>query len=108
MLDEGEFAVVVELWKATIKGSKELRQKCGLPFDGLPIEDRFRPVLDAYERFTGFRETNANAVMHHRLSLDGPPCNACGKPLRTPHAKYYVKCDAPRPAEAGNASEPKS
>lgn len=53
------------------------------------------PVLHEYERITGFHETNASAVYHHRLSLYGPPCSACRKPLRTPQAKFCAACGQP-------------
>lgn len=36
--------------------------------------DHFSAMLDAYERITGFRETNPAAVWHHQISLYGPPC----------------------------------
>ena len=52
--------------------------------------------LAAYERITGFKETNPNALHHHRLSLYGPPCHACGKPLRTPAAGSCAACGAER------------
>jgi len=55
-------------------------------------------ALDAYFKFTGFRETNTNALYHHRVSLYGPPCAACGKPLRTPGAKHCAACGALREA----------
>ncbi|WP_220137829.1 hypothetical protein [Myxococcus llanfairpwllgwyngyllgogerychwyrndrobwllllantysiliogogogochensis] len=60
------------------------------------IEERFRPVREEYERLTGFHETNANAVMHHRLSQYGPPCAHCGKPLRTPEARHCAACGVSR------------
>jgi hypothetical protein len=49
-------------------------------------------VLERYRSITGFNETNINAVYHHRLSLYGKPCPACGKPFRTPQAKYCASC----------------
>lgn len=55
-------------------------------------------ALSAYEQITGFKETNPNALFHHRLSIYGPPCHACGKPLRTPQARYCAICSAERPA----------
>ena len=57
-------------------------------------------ALDLYESITGFRETNVNAIYHHRLSLYGPPCGKCSKPLRTPEARYCAMCDWQRPVLA--------
>jgi hypothetical protein len=45
-------------------------------------ERKSGPVLREYERITGFRGTNINAVYRHVTSLFGPPCQTCGKPLR--------------------------
>ncbi|SFL11789.1 hypothetical protein [Lysobacter sp. cf310] len=53
-------------------------------------------ALDFYERLTGFHESNANALWHHRLSLYGPACTGCGKPLRTPQASFCPACGAKR------------
>jgi len=55
--------------------------------------------LAAYEQITGFKETNPLAIFHHRVSLYGPPCHACGKPLRTPVANHCVACGAKRPGD---------
>ncbi len=53
-------------------------------------------ALRLYQDMTGFRETNPDALWHHRLSLYGPPCKACGKPLRTPQAKLCAACGSER------------
>jgi hypothetical protein len=65
-------------------------------------ERKFGPVLREYERITGFHETNINAVWHHKLSLYGPPCRYCGRPLRTPEAKICGACMAPVPVRREN------
>lgn len=56
-------------------------------------------ALVAYERITGFKETNPNALFHHRLSMYGPPCRTCGKPLRTPQARFCAMCSTERTSE---------
>jgi hypothetical protein len=53
-------------------------------------------ALNRYFQITGFYETNVNALWHHRLSLYGPSCSDCGKPLRTPRAKMCAACGSPR------------
>jgi hypothetical protein len=53
-------------------------------------------LLRRYRALTGFFETNLDALWHHRLSLFGPPCARCGKPLRTPVAKHCAACGADR------------
>ena len=52
----------------------------------------FGPALKEYERITGFVETNPNALHHHRISLYGPECRGCGRPLRTPKATRCASC----------------
>ncbi|MRD48918.1 hypothetical protein GHT07_16645 [Caenimonas koreensis DSM 17982] len=55
-----------------------------------------RRALEVYEEITGVHETNADALFHHRLSIYGPPCHACAKPLRTPMARSCAACGAAR------------
>lgn len=98
MLDEREYALVAKLYNAAFRATREFREEYQLPLVGLGIEERFRPMLDLYEQITGFRETVAAAVMHHRLALYGPPCAVCGKPLRTPRASRCVVCGAAVPS----------
>jgi hypothetical protein len=95
MLDESEYAVARELYRGGMRATKEFREKWRVPLKDAKLEERFRPLLEWYEKLTGFKETNENAVMHHRLVLYGPPCKRCGKPLRTPKAKLCGACMCP-------------
>jgi len=54
-------------------------------------------AADAYTTLSvHLRETNPNALWHHRLSQLGPSCRACGKPLRTVRAKFCAECGTPK------------
>jgi hypothetical protein len=92
MLDEEEFAVVGKLYSEGMSATKEFRLKHNLPLSECPIEERFRPVREAYEQMTGMAESNHNAIIHHRISIYGLPCERCGKPLRTPRASFCAAC----------------
>jgi hypothetical protein len=101
MLDEDEFAHVAQHAR---DGKSELID--APPFDGPAwkhpvMTTATKRLLDEYNRITGFGETNPNAVWHHRLSLYGPVCNSCGKPLRSPTARFCAACGAAR-AESGS------
>ena len=45
-----------------------------------------------YRFFTGREESDAAVVLHHRTAVHGPPCDTCGRPLRTPQARVCVSC----------------
>jgi hypothetical protein len=92
MLDEEEFAAVSNLYSQRIRATKEFREKHNIPLNGVPIEELFRPVRDAYRKMTGMDESNHNAIMHHRISIYGPACEQCGKPLRTSRARFCAAC----------------
>lgn len=76
MLDEDEWALIAPLLARSV--DPEPRQA----------------ALDLYAEMTGLRETNINAIWHHRIADYGPPCGFCGKPLRTPKAKLCAACGA--------------
>ena len=83
MLDEEEYAKASELYSKAIRSASDVT-KTRL--------DRYRELLDYYHKVTGFKETEPNAIMHHRISMYGPPCEKCGKPYRTPKAKFCAAC----------------
>lgn len=95
MLDEAEFEQVERLLHNGIEATKAYRECQGVSLDQVPKERLFQPALDEYERLTGFRETNVNALFHHRISIYGPPCERCGKVLRTPVASKCFECGQP-------------
>ena len=95
MLDEQEFAEVIALFEPGARSVKKYRLETGAPFQSVPPAKHFEAMLTGYEAITGFKETNPNAVWHHRLSLYGPPCKKCGKPLRTPKARLCGSCMTP-------------
>lgn len=82
MLDEEEFEIALKLYSDIFKGYKI----------GLSREEGAKPLLDYYKNLTGFEETEPNAIMHHRITQYGPPCEKCGKPYRTPLASFCAAC----------------
>ena len=80
MLDEEEYSLAFKLYSDAFKAKEKTR-----------IE-RFKPLLDYYNNLTGFQETEPNAIMHHRISQYGPPCESCDKPYRTPEASLCAAC----------------
>ena len=96
MLDESEFEVVRKAHSRGIQAVKDYRQQNGASLRDTPIAQLHQPVQDAYERLTGATGFHQDHILKHRLSLYGPPCSACGKPLRTPLAKMCAACGARR------------
>jgi len=94
MLDEQEYAEAFRLCGECMRATKEFRRQWNVPLEKCNLEERFAPVRKWYERLTGWPECHANAIMHHRLSLLGEPCRACGKPLRSPRATFCAACGA--------------
>ena len=87
MLDEKEYSEALKLYGEAFKrkGSRERK---------------FKPLLKFYKKVTGVVETEPNAIMHHRLSIYGLPCDNCGKPYRTPKASYCAACGNVKESES--------
>ncbi|PDT79644.1 hypothetical protein CO675_03310 [Bradyrhizobium sp. C9] len=92
MLDESEWEQVLPHLQAGIEQIQNIRQTHGVGLYEAKIRVYGEGALRRYFEITGFRETNVNAIWHHRLSLFGPPCSSCGKLLRTPRAKFCAAC----------------
>lgn len=95
MLDEDEYAGIARLYSEAMRATREFRLRWGVPLVNASMEERFEPVRTQYERLTGMVESNHNAILHHRISLYGPPCKRCQKPLRSPNAKVCGACMHP-------------
>ncbi|HWB18873.1 MAG TPA: hypothetical protein VG711_01115 [Phycisphaerales bacterium] len=59
----------------------------------------FEPMVTAYERLTGTMHIDPDEILKHRMEQFGPPCQACGKNLRTPVARTCFECGQPRAAK---------
>jgi hypothetical protein len=104
MLDDDEWAVIQRAWTLTRSpgealailareaGARGLPPPRPVPRETGGLARRLWPLSAAYEMFTGVAGTNPNAVAHHRVSIYGPPCPECGKPLRTPRARCCAAC----------------
>lgn len=96
MLDEAEFARIEQLYRECTAAVQQYRQDHNVPLAQTPVDDLYHPVRQEYERLTGRAGYHQDAILRHRLVLYGPPCSACGKPLRTPEAYRCAACGTPR------------
>lgn len=95
MLDEAEFAAWHDAYRSAFPTRNGQKPCIAFRFgrvDVPPIQARFAAALSFYKQLTGCDETNVNAILHHRISLYGPPCPECEKPLRTPQARMCAAC----------------
>jgi hypothetical protein len=91
-LDEEEYLQAWEVYGECMNRIKSFRKENNAEINKTPIGNFFEPVRTTYEKITGYKNMHHNAVMHHRLSLLGPDCPSCGKPLRTSKAKLCPEC----------------
>ncbi|MBV9471188.1 MAG: hypothetical protein JO316_23705 [Abitibacteriaceae bacterium] len=62
------------------------------PFESILQGERFKPLWEAYEHLTGVPGDYTYRFFHHRISLYGPLCKQCDKPLRSPRANFCCEC----------------
>jgi hypothetical protein len=91
MLNEAEWAQLTPFLASMADRIQSYREKTGASIAEAAKICAER-ALNKYFELTGFRESNVNALWHHRLSHHGPPCLYCGKLLRTTRAARCVEC----------------
>lgn len=94
MLDEDEWAQLAPRLAEAINDVQRYRERTGASLAEAREVALGESALALYAQITGLRETNVNALWHHRRSIYGPNCTECGTPLRTPRASYCVACGA--------------
>jgi hypothetical protein len=95
MLEEDEYAEIAHLHKESTLATKEYRERLAVSLANTPLHELFAPVCAQYECITGVNESDHNEILNHRISLYGPPCKRCNKPLRTPKARICGACMCP-------------
>lgn len=81
MFDEAESELVGKLY---LEGMHNVKVKERIP--------RFEALLTWHKKYTGIEFDEPNAIVHHFISMYGPPCEKCGKPYRTPKASFCAAC----------------
>ncbi len=97
MLDEQEWELFRPLLELSIKEHKAYYPTEHADSVSLAeARDRiYGKTFATYRAITGL-EMNLGTVWHHQISLFGPTCTSCGKPLRTPVAKRCFECGTER------------
>jgi len=85
MMEKEEFEVFLEL--VHIAPNKDAHIK---------IKERGKRALAFYNATLGVNETNLNVAFHHAVQYYGPPCERCGKVLRSPTARRCLLCGLDR------------
>ncbi len=94
MLDEDEYHAIYALYGECFRRAQQQARERGniSSKERLTLHELFEPVRKEYERMTGMADCHHNAILHHRISTYGLPCSRCGKPLRTPRARFCAVC----------------
>lgn len=96
VLEDAEWERVAPHLANPIAQIKAYRQQHGVSLAEARIHGYGKEALRIYEEITGYQEQYPDPIWHHRANLFGPPCTACGKPLRSPKAKHCAECGAER------------
>ena len=92
MLDESEFASVQDAHQTGTQEVKLVRALAGRPLSESDTARVATGVAARYFELTGVSDLDPQEILRHRLSRLGPPCQKCGKELRSPLAKKCLEC----------------
>jgi hypothetical protein len=107
MLEEQEWEQLAPLLTRRVKRIKEIssQKSCDLMTAKQLSEQE---ISDLHFTMTGYRETNINALWHHRLALFGPECTYCGHLFRTPKSRVCDDCGLKRDVMQSVRRDPRS
>jgi hypothetical protein len=91
-LNEDEWAQVEPLIRKSVEDVQRYREETGAPVSEALGKRRATASLAKFAQLTGYFETDANAIWHHRRSNYGSTCASCGELLRTTRARRCAGC----------------
>ena len=92
MLDEEEYKSIQDAYRVGALEVKKARAINNRPLRKSDDAILYGGVSALYLKMTGTSDVDHQEILRHRFSLLGPPCEKCGKELRTPHARKCVEC----------------
>jgi hypothetical protein len=92
MLDEREYESISSGIRSGVLSVKHRLGAESRPMNKTDEADLYRDVAEQYYKMTGISDVSPREILRHRLSLIGPPCENCGKELRSPRARKCVEC----------------
>jgi hypothetical protein len=98
MLDEREYESISEAIRSGVRSVQHARVTEARPMKKSDEGKLYGEVAARYRELTGLSDLAPREILRHRLSLVGPPCENCGKELRTPQARKCVECGHVREA----------
>ena len=92
MLDEQEYQSISKGIASGVRSVQHARVSESRSMKKSDEGTLYGEVVARYRELTGVSDVAPREILRHRLSLVGPPCENCGKELRTPLAKKCVEC----------------
>lgn len=93
MLDEVEFEKFNKVYMIGIRAIKRYREETKYGLKEALDQGFMQPAVEKFEEIIGEKvDYSVEHLRKHRLSIYGAPCRICGKPLRTPKARFCAAC----------------